>query len=85
MGIDLVQILTKGRHDLRTLRAHLVGDRREEDPKHFTRIRLHFTLTGDVTREAVERAIALSREKYCSVWHSLRRDIDFQVTSEVHT
>lgn len=84
MGIDLVQILTKGRHDLRTLRAHLVGDRRGEDPKHFTRIRLHFTLTGDVPREAMERAIALSREKYCSVWHSLRRDIDFQATFEVH-
>ncbi|HSB78118.1 MAG TPA: OsmC family protein [Candidatus Methylomirabilis sp.] len=85
MGIDIVQILSKGRHDLKTLRAHLVGDRRGEDPKHFTRIRVHFTLTGDVPRETVERAIALSRETYCSVWHSLRRDIDFQTTFEVHT
>jgi putative redox protein len=84
MGIDLVQILTKGRHDLRELRAHLVGDRQGEDPKYFTRIRLHFTLTGDVPRDAVERAIALSREKYCSVWHSLRRDLDFHTSFEIH-
>ncbi|HYL81930.1 MAG TPA: OsmC family protein [Candidatus Acidoferrum sp.] len=84
MGIDLVQILTKGRHDLKELRAHLVGDRRAEDPKHFTRIRLHFTITGNVPPPAVERAIALSRETYCSVWHSLRRDLDLQTTFEVH-
>ena len=64
MGIDLVQILTKGRHDFKELQARLVGYRRGEDPRHFFRIRLHFTLTGDVPSEAVERAIALSREKY---------------------
>lgn len=84
MGIDLVQILTKGRHHLKELRAHLVGDRQSEDPKYFTRIHLRFTLVGDVPPEAVERAIGLSREKYCSVWHSLRRDIDLQTTFEIH-
>ncbi len=85
MGIDLAQILTKGRHDLKELRAHLVGDRRGEDPKHFTRFRLHVTITGDVPREAIERAVPLSRQKYCSVWHSLRRDLDLQTTFEAHT
>jgi putative redox protein len=84
MGIDLVQILAKGRHSLQALQARLVGNRRGEEPKHFTEVTLHFTVTGDVPPEAVERAIALSHEKYCSVWHSLRRDIDFRTTYEIH-
>lgn len=83
MGIDLTQILTKGRHPLTALRVRLVGDRRGQEPKHFTRIALHFILTGAVPAEAVERAITLSRETYCSVWHSLRQDIDFQITYEI--
>lgn len=83
MGIDLVQILTKGRHPLKTLQAHLVGNRREEEPKRFTEVTLHFAISGDVPPDAVERAIALSREKYCSVWHSLRQDIDLRTTYEI--
>ena len=83
MGIDLVQILTKGRHALKDLQAHLAGDRRGDEPKYFTRITLHFTITGDVPAEAVERAIALSHEKYCSVWHSLRRDIELATSYEI--
>jgi len=38
---------------------------------------------GDVPADRVERAIALSRERYCSVWHSLRQDIDFRTSFEV--
>ena len=45
-------------------------------------VELHFTIEGAAPAEAIERAIALSREKYCSVWHSMRQDIDFQVTFE---
>ena len=40
-------------------------------------------MSGDVPPEKVERAIALSRETYCSVWHSLRPDLDFTTTFEV--
>ena len=83
MGIDLVQILTKGRHPLKTLQAHLVGNRRGEEPKRFTDVTLHFAIGGDVPPDAVERAIALSREKYCSVWHSLRQDIALHTTYEI--
>ena len=46
-------------------------------------MRLRFTVTGNVPPETVERAIALSREKYCTVWHSLRQDISFETTFEV--
>lgn len=83
MGIDLVQILTKGRHPLTALQVRLAGNRRGQEPKHFTQVTLHFTITGDVPSEAVERAIALSREKYCSVWLSLRQDIDLQTSYEI--
>jgi putative redox protein len=83
MGIDLVQILTKGRFTLTELRGRLEGERRGEEPKYFTRVTLHFAIQGDATREAVDRAIALSREKYCSVWHSLRQDIDLRITYEL--
>jgi putative redox protein len=83
MGIDLVQVLTKGRHPLGALRAHLVGNRRGEAPKYFTDVTLHFVISGDVPPDAVERAIALSREKYCSVWHSLRQDLELRTTYEI--
>lgn len=84
MGIDLAQILTKGRHPLKALHAHLVGNRRGEEPKRFTEVALHFAVSGDIPADAVERAIALSREKYCSVWHSLRQDIALKTTYEIH-
>ena len=80
MSADVVHMLTKGRHPLRALRAHLVGERAADDPHRFVRIALHFTVEGGVAADAVERAIQLSREKYCSVWHSMRQDIEFQVT-----
>jgi putative redox protein len=83
MGIDLVQILTKGRFTLTELHGRLEGERRVEEPKYFTRVSLHFSIQGDPTPEAVDRAIALSREKYCSVWHSLRQDIDLRITYEL--
>jgi len=83
MGIDLVHILTTGRHGLKALQAHLEGERRNVEPRHFTVIRLHFTVAGDIPPDAVERAIALSRDKYCSVWHSLRRDIELIATFDV--
>lgn len=83
MTADVTHILTKGRHQLRALRSHLVADRAQEDPHRFVRMALHFAIEGHVPDDAVARAIALSREKYCSVWHSMRQDIDFQVTFDV--
>jgi uncharacterized OsmC-like protein len=47
------------------------------------RVRLHFTVTGEVAPSRVERAIALSRETYCSVWHSLRPDLTFETSFEI--
>jgi putative redox protein len=83
MASDVVLILQKGRLPLRSLRAHLSGERAPSDPRRLTSVRLDFEIGGDVPPEKVERAIALSRERYCSVWHSLRQDIDFRTSFAV--
>jgi putative redox protein len=80
MAVDLVHILRKGRHDLRSLKASLTGVRAPDEPRRFTSIELTFTVGGPVPPAQIERAIALSREKYCSVWNSMRQDIDFRVS-----
>jgi len=83
MAMDLVHILKKGRHDLRGLRVDLKGERTQTEPRRFTRIELRYTITGSVPTEPIERAIQLSREKYCSVWHSMRQDIALDVSFSV--
>jgi len=80
MAMDVAYILTKGRYVYRALRAHLEATRADENPHRILGVTLHFAVEGDVPDEAIERAVALSREKYCSVWHSMRQDIDFTVT-----
>jgi putative redox protein len=83
MTMDVVHILTKGHHAVRALSAHLVADRAPDEPHRFVRMTLQFTIDGDVPVDAVDRAVALSREKYCSVWHSMRQDIPFAVTHDI--
>jgi putative redox protein len=83
MAIDVADIIRKGRHSLKSFAVKLTGQRRDEPPRHFVAFTLHFSITGEMPLHAVERAIQLSRDKYCSVWHSLRPDIDLQTTFEV--
>ena len=82
-GADVVDILRKGRHPLTALHVTFTGARAEEPPRRFTEISLRFDIEGAVPTEAVERAIALSREKYCSVLHSFRQDIAFSTTFQI--
>ena len=77
MGMDVVYILNKGRHDLRGLKVSLVAERAQEDPHRITAVTADFSVTGPIPREQIQRAIDLSHEKYCSVWHSMRQDITF--------
>lgn len=64
---DVVLILKRGRHDVRGCTVKLTAERAEVDPKVFTQINMHFTVTGKgIPAQAVERAIAMSHEKYCS-------------------
>ena len=83
MAIDVVDIVKKGRHDLRGLRVTFTGLRAAEPPKRYEEVTLHYIIEGNVPEAAIDRAIALSREKYCSVWHSMRQDIQLTVTYEI--
>lgn len=85
MGMDVVYILQKGRQNLRGLRISMTAGRAPEDPHRITAVAIDFTVTGDIPKEQVERAIALSHDKYCSVWHSMRQDIAFRTTFSVGT
>ena len=64
---DVVLILKRGRQDVRGCSVKLTSQRADADPKVFTTINMHFTVTGKaMTAAAVERAIAMSHDKYCS-------------------
>ena len=75
MGMDVVHILRKGRYDLRGLKVSLVAERAQDNPHRVTAVAIDVTVTGPVPRDQIQRAIDLSHEKYCSVWHSMRQDI----------
>ena len=83
MTIDVAYILTRGRYTIRALRSRLVAERSPEEPHRFVSATLHVTVAGDIPREAVARALQLSHDKYCSVWHSLRQDIAFDATFDL--
>ena len=64
---DVVLILKRGRHDVRACSVKLTSERAETEPKVFTKIHMHFSVSGKgVPAQAIERAIAMSHEKYCS-------------------
>jgi len=64
---DVVLILKRGRHDVRGCQVKVTSERAPTDPKVFTKIHMHFTVTGkDLQEAAVQRAIQMSHEKYCS-------------------
>jgi putative redox protein len=83
MAMDVVFILQKGRHDLKGLTVSFAGERAAEAPKRYTKVHLTFRVTGAVPKDAVERAIALSHEKYCSVSNTLRQDLVFTTSIEL--
>ena len=76
MSIDVVDIIRKGRHSLTAFRTTIVAHRQPEAPRRLIKVSIHFHVHGAVPDAVVARAIELSRDKYCSVWHSLRQDIE---------
>ncbi len=74
---DVVHILRKGRHQVSFCEVELEAERADEDPKVFTRIHVHFKVGGpDLKEKAVERAVALSAEKFCSASIMLGASVD---------
>ena len=81
---DVVLILKRGRHDVRGCSVKLSSERAEVDPKVFTRINMHFTVTAKgVPASAVERAIAMSHDKYCSASIMLGKTAEITTGFEV--
>ena len=81
---DVVLILKRGRHDVRGCSVKLTSERAETDPKVFTKIHMHFTVTGrEIPASAVERAVALSHEKYCSASIMLGKTAQITTSFEV--
>ena len=84
MGMDLAHFLHKSRVPADKLKLTLVAHRAPEHPRRLVAVDLHADIHGAASDEVVERGIALSREKYCSVWASLRTDITFTTRFTVH-
>ncbi|MDQ3388695.1 MAG: OsmC family protein [Gemmatimonadota bacterium] len=74
-AIDVVEILRKRRTSPTALRVRVEFSRASDPPRRLTEARLHFTVETASDRSHVERAVALSFEKYCSVANSLRPEI----------
>ncbi len=83
MAMDVASILERGRLEVKSMRAHLESQRSTEHPKRLLAVDLRLTLEGAIPPDRVERAIQLSRERYCSVWHSLNPDIEFTTSFEI--
>lgn len=81
---DVVHILKRGRHDVRGCEVRLSSERAATDPKVFTRITMHFVVTGrSLPPDAVERAVRLSHEKYCSAGAMMEKTAKIEIEVEV--
>ncbi|CAN7478659.1 OsmC family protein [Rhizobacter sp. LjRoot28] len=81
---DVVLILKRGRHDVRGCQVKLTSERASVDPKVFTKIHMHFTVTGkDLPDAAVQRAVQMSHEKYCSASIMLAKTAEITTSHEV--
>jgi len=72
-GIDMVNILSKQKADLVDIQISIDAKRRSEEPPIFEEINIQFNLTGNLNQQKVERALALTFDKYCSVANILGR------------
>ncbi|MGV8803773.1 MAG: OsmC family protein [Polaromonas sp.] len=82
---DVVLILKRGRHDVRGCSVRLSSERAPVDPKVFTSIHMHFVVTGrGLSASAVERAIAMSHDKYCSATIMLGKTAAITTSFELH-
>lgn len=83
-SFDVVHILKKSRQPISDCVAEITAERAEAEPKVFTKIHIHFVVTGDKLKEKqVERAVSLSAEKYCSASIMLGKTADISHDFEI--
>ena len=81
---DVVLILKRGRHDVRGCQVKLKAERAPTEPKDFTAIHMHFVVMGrGLKQDVVERAVALSHEKYCSASIMLGKTAAITTSAEI--
>ena len=81
---DVVLILQRGRHAVRSCRVAVTSERAPVDPKVFTKIHMHFSVSGPgLTDAAVERAVKLSHDKYCSASIMLAKTAQITTSFEI--
>lgn len=81
---DVVLILKRGRSDVRGCQVRITSERAASDPKVFTKIHMHFVVTGVALADnVVERAVRLSHEKYCSASIMLGKTAEITTSFEV--
>ena len=84
LSIDVVHILRKMRCDITKFEISADGTRKPDPPQYYTSIDMMIHISGEgLTPKKIDRAIALSKEKYCSVYHSLRKDIEVNVNYKI--
>lgn len=78
-GIDMVNVLTKQKEVIKDIKIKITATRKEDEvPSIFDVINIHFNLTGDLSVQKVERALALTFDKYCSVSNILSRSAEIK-------
>lgn len=85
MGVDIRVILEKGRVPVEEIVIEMEGERASEAPRRYLRIRMDVQVRGPAAADLpkVERAARLSHEKYCSVYHTLRPDLEVEVAVRI--
>ncbi|MEN9448498.1 MAG: hypothetical protein RJA25_1788 [Bacteroidota bacterium] len=82
-SMDMLSILKKMREDVKGYKVNVEAERATEHPMVFTKIHIHYILEGNLKKENVEKAIALSMDKYCSVTHMLNKTADITHSYEI--
>lgn len=80
---DVVDILKKSRQEVLGMAVEVEATRREEHPRYVKRLDFRFRIKGPVDQKKAERAVDLSLEKYCSVFHTFRMDIQLDVEVKI--
>jgi putative redox protein len=81
IGIDVVSFLQKMKTEITKFKIDVTGERNPTPPQYYKTIEMIIHISGrNVTPKKLNRVISLAREKYCSVYHSLRNDIDVQIS-----
>lgn len=84
MAVDVVMILEKGRVPLDGVEVRIDGTRADDPPRRYESIRLTYRFSGPAAHHEakVQRAVDLSRDRYCSVLHTLRPDLELDIRVE---